>query len=256
MTHTMPLANPRANGHAAAAEAFAIEMVGLMRAYGPKPVLRGVDLRLRRGDTLALLGPNGAGKTTLLRVLATLARPDAGTVRVAGFDVVCDGDAVRRRIGYVGHQPHLYEELTALENLVFFARMHRLADPAGRARELLERVGLTARANDRARALSRGQTQRLSLARALLHDPSVLLLDEPETGLDEAASALLDAILAERATAGRTTLFTTHHFERALACADSVAILARGRIVHQAAAQALEVESVRAAYAQHAGGGR
>jgi heme ABC exporter ATP-binding subunit CcmA len=255
ITHTTPAADSRAVG-SAAADVFAVEAAGLMRAYGPKPVLRGVDLRVRRGATLALLGPNGAGKTTLLRVLATLARPDAGTVRVGGCDVVCDGAAVRRLVGYVGHQPHLYEELTALENLVFFARMHRLADPTGRARELLARVGMAARANDRARALSRGQAQRLSLARALLHDPAVLLLDEPETGLDEAAATLLDAILAERAAAERTTLFTTHHFERALMSAGAVAILARGRIVHQAATEGLEVDALRAAYAQHAGGGR
>jgi heme ABC exporter ATP-binding subunit CcmA len=231
MTHTAPASGLAAGGHPSA-EGFAVEVSGLMRAYGPKLVLRGVDLRLRRGASMALLGPNGAGKTTLLRVLATLARPDAGIVRLAGYDAVCDGDAVRRRVGYVGHQPHLYEELTALENLIFFARMHGLTDPAGRARALLARVGLAARANDWARALSRGQAQRLSLARALLHEPSVLLLDEPETGLDEAAVTLLDAILAERAAAGQTTLFTTHHPERAVACASAVAILARGRIVH------------------------
>ncbi len=255
MARTLPAAGAEAAG-TTTSDRFAVEVVGLMRAYGPKPVLRGVDLRLRRGATLALLGPNGAGKTTLLRVLATLARPDAGTVRLAGYDVTCDGDAVRRIIGYVGHQPHLYEDLTALENLVFFARMHGLGDPTGRARELLARVGLAARARDRARALSRGQAQRLSLARALLHEPTVLLLDEPETGLDEAAMALLDAMLAERAVAGHTTLFTTHQIERALACAGSVAILARGRIVHEAATHGLDAESLRAAYAQHAGGGR
>ena len=160
MTHTAPAAGLQASA-SSAAEGITVEVVGLMRAYGPKPVLRGVNLRLRRGATLALLGPNGAGKTTLLRVLATLARPDAGSVRVGGYDTTCDGDAVRRLVGYVGHQPHLYEDLTALENLVFFARMHRLADPADRARELLARVGLATRANDRARALSRGQAQRL-----------------------------------------------------------------------------------------------
>jgi heme ABC exporter ATP-binding subunit CcmA len=255
MTHTVPAAGPQATS-ATTGEGFAVEVAGLMRAYGPKSVLRGVDLRLRRGGTLALLGPNGAGKTTLLRALATLARPDAGTVRLAGHDASSDGDAVRRLVGYVGHQPHLYDELTALENLVFFARMHRLADPTGRARVLLARLGLAARAHDRARALSRGQAQRLSLARALLHEPPVLLLDEPETGLDEAAMVLLDAILGERMGAGHTTIFTTHHFERAISCASTVTILARGRIVHEAPTATLDVVALRAAYAQHAGGGR
>jgi heme ABC exporter ATP-binding subunit CcmA len=255
MTRAVPSAGPEAVAHAHS-ETLAVEVKGLMRAYSPKPVLRGVDLRLRRGATLALLGPNGAGKTTLLRVLATLARPDAGTVRLDGRDVSLDGDAVRRIVGYVGHQPHLYEELTALENLVFFARMHQLADPTARARELLARVGLAARAGDRARALSRGQAQRLSLARALLHEPAVLLLDEPETGLDEAATTLLDAILAERAASGRTTIFTTHHLERAIARAGAIAILARGRIVHQAPTHGLGVSELRAAYERYAGGGR
>ncbi|HEV2237531.1 MAG TPA: heme ABC exporter ATP-binding protein CcmA [Ktedonobacterales bacterium] len=254
MTRTVPFAGPEAVGQRN--QAFAVEVKGLMRSYGPKPVLRGVGLRLRHGATLALLGPNGAGKTTLLRVLATLARPDAGTVRLAGRDVTLDGDAVRRIVGYVGHQPHLYEELTALENLVFFARMHRLADPTTRAHELLARVGLAARAGDRARALSRGQAQRLSLARALLHQPAVLLLDEPETGLDESAITLLDAILTERAAAGQTTIFTTHHLERAIVRASAVAILARGRIVHEAETHGLGVGELRAAYEQYAGGGR
>jgi heme ABC exporter ATP-binding subunit CcmA len=255
MTRAVPSASPEAVSHPRS-DGFAVEVMGLMRAYGPKLVLRGVDLRLRRGATLALLGPNGAGKTTLLRVLATLARPDTGTVRLNGYDVTCDGDAVRRIIGYVAHQPHVYEELTALENLVFFARMHRLVDPTSRARELLARVGLAPRANDRARALSRGQAQRLSLARALLHEPAMLLLDEPETGLDEAATALLDAILAERTAAGQTTIFTTHHLERAIASAGAVAILARGRVVHETATHSLDVSDLRTAYEQYARGGQ
>jgi heme ABC exporter ATP-binding subunit CcmA len=255
MTHTAPATGAQpASG--TSGEGFAVEVVGLMRAYGPKPVLRGVDLRLRCGGTLALLGPNGAGKTTLLRTLATLARPDSGTARLGGHDVTSEGDAVRRLVGYVGHQPHLYDELTALENLVFFARMHRLPDSTGRARALLARLGLAARAQDRVRALSRGQAQRLSLARALLHEPAVLLLDEPETGLDEAATALLDGILAERAGARLTTIFTTHHFGRAIACASAVALLARGRVVHEAATEVIDLAGLRAVYARHAGGGR
>jgi heme ABC exporter ATP-binding subunit CcmA len=230
-----------------------IEVAGLTRAFGPKPALRGVDLSLARGARLALLGPNGAGKTTLLRVLATLTKPDGGRARVAGCDVVCDAAALRRMVGYVGHQPHIYEELTALENLTFFARMYGLPDPADRARELIELVGLASRTNDRARTFSRGQLQRLALARGIVHRPAVLLLDEPETGLDEAAVVLLAGLLAERARAGQTTLLTTHSLARGLAVADEVAVLARGRIVYSRRSAELDVATLREAYERCAG---
>jgi heme ABC exporter ATP-binding subunit CcmA len=227
-----------------------VELSGVTRAYAAKPVLRGVNLSLARGRTFALLGPNGAGKTTLLRILATLTRPDAGRVRIAGLDALREGDAVRRNTGYVGHQPYLYDELTARENLVFFARMYGVAEPAKRAAALLERVGLAARAGDRARTLSRGQQQRLALARGTLHEPRVLLLDEPDTGLDEQAGALLADLLAERTAAGQTTLLTTHNLERALALADEVVILARGRIVYSAETADTDLASLRQAYQQ------
>lgn len=233
-----------------------VEVLGLVRAYGLKPVLRGVSLSVPRGGVLALLGANGAGKTTLLRVLATLSKPDAGTARVAGYDVARDAALVRRVVGYVGHQPHIYDELTARENLLFFARMYGLAAPAARADALLEQVGLRPRANDRAATLSRGQLQRLALARGIVQDPAVLLLDEPETGLDESAFALLARLIAERRAAGRTTLLTTHHLERALAVAGEVAVLARGRIAYAQPAAQLSVEALRAAFAEYAGGGR
>jgi heme ABC exporter ATP-binding subunit CcmA len=231
----------------------AIVVTGLVRAFGAKPVLRGVDLTVAAGERLALLGPNGAGKTTLLRVLATLNRPDAGRVRVAGYDVAREAAALRRVVGYVGHQPYLYDELTALENLVFYARMYGVTDPTGRARALLARVGLASRAADRVRIFSRGQQQRLALARGVLHDPRVLLLDEPETGLDEAAIALLDTLLDERTQEGRTTLFTTHDLERALARADAVALLARGRIVYAARAARTDLATLRQAFQRFGG---
>jgi heme ABC exporter ATP-binding subunit CcmA len=222
-----------------------VEVTGLTRAFGAKLVLRGVSLSVARGHCLTLLGPNGAGKTTLLRVLATLNRPDAGRVCVAGYDVARDAAAVRRVVGYVGHQPHVYEELTAAENLVFFARMYGLRDASARAEKLLDRVGLRARAADRARTLSRGQLQRLALARGILHEPRVLLLDEPDTGLDEAAFALLRELVAERKAQGRTTVLTTHHLERGLALGDDVAVLARGRIGYTQPASELDVDRLR-----------
>lgn len=242
--------------HATAPAGVDVEVAGLTRAFGAKPVLRGVSLSVARGHCLTLLGPNGAGKTTLLRVLATLSLPDAGRAHVAGYDVVRDAAALRRVVGYVGHQPHLYDELTATENLVFFARMYGLRDAGARARKLLERVGLLGRAADRARTLSRGQLQRLALARGILHEPRVLLLDEPDTGLDEAAIALLRELVEERKSQGRTTLLTTHHLERGLALGDDVAVLARGRIGYTERASALDVDQLRAVVQRLGGGNR
>src|SRR5262249_54485226 len=153
----------------------------LRKTFEFKPVLRGVSLSVPSGATVTLLGPNGAGKTTLLRILATLARPTAGEIAIDGLDLRRDAHVIRQRIGYLGHLPMLYDELTAEENLDFFARMYGVQDRQARVGSLLERVGLRAKAKGRVRDLSRGQTQRLALARALLHEPSLLLLDEPDS---------------------------------------------------------------------------
>lgn len=230
--------------------AVAVERAG--KLYGVRPVLRGVSFAAPAGGTLALLGPNGAGKTTLLRALATLTTLTSGTARVAGLDVRQDAAEVRKIVGYVGHQPHLYDELTARENLLFFARMYGLRDGRERAERLIERVGLRAKANDRVRQLSRGQAQRLALARGILHEPAVLLLDEPDTGLDEEASALLEALLRERAANGQTTLFTTHQIERGLALADSAVVLVAGRVAYAGPARELSAGDVRALYGKGA----
>ncbi len=212
-----------------------------------KPVLRGVSLSIPAGATVALLGPNGAGKTTLLRILATLARPSAGEVTIDGLDLRRDAQAIRGRIGYLGHQPLLYEELTAEENLDFFARMYGVQDRQARVAALLERVGLRPKAKDRVRDLSRGQTQRLALARALLHEPSLLLLDEPDSGLDEQGVALLEEILRERADAGQTAIFTTHDLAWGLRVADRAVALVAGRVTYDGTA-ALSPDEARTAF--------
>ncbi|HEX6818347.1 MAG TPA: heme ABC exporter ATP-binding protein CcmA [Ktedonobacterales bacterium] len=229
----------------------------LGKTYEWKPVLRGVSFTLQAGKTLALLGPNGAGKTTLLRILATLARPSRGAVSLAGLDVVRDAHTIRSLIGYVGHAPLFYEELSAEENLLFFARMYGLRDGPRRAAELLARVGLRTKAREQARTLSRGQMQRLSLARALLHTPRVLLLDEPDAGLDDAGLATLYDILGEWRAAGRTLILATHAHERGLSLADEVLVLVGGRVAHIGPAAALTIESVRNIYqiAIHSRGG-
>jgi heme ABC exporter ATP-binding subunit CcmA len=245
---TPSLANiPSPSGGGAGEGAVVAER--LTKTFDVRPILRRVSFSLAAGQRLALLGPNGAGKTTLLRILATLAQPTDGRVVVAGCDLEDDASEARWRIGYVGHQTGLYDELTARENLLFFARMFGLRDGAGRADALLARVGLRARANDRVAKFSRGQAQRLTLARAILHEPEVLLLDEPDTGLDEDALSLLTELLTERAEAGQTSLFTTHQLARGLAQSDRALILVGGRIVYDGPSVALDVAEVRAYYA-------
>jgi heme exporter protein A len=209
-----------------------IETRSLAKTFGLKPVLMGVDLEIARGEFVALMGPNGAGKTTLLRLLATLARPTLGSVRVAGFTLPAQAQEVRRRLGVVAHQPLVYGDLTAEENLRFYARLYGLDHPAARIHTLLEQVGLAARRRDLVRTYSRGMQQRLALARAMLHAPQVMLLDEPYTGLDQEAATMLDGLLRELAAQGCTVLMTTHDLVRGLALADRVLVLARGRIVY------------------------
>lgn len=208
-----------------------LEIKGLKKSFGLKPILRGIDLELNQGERKALMGANGAGKTTMLRVLAGLTAPSAGTVRIAGLDLTRDAQRVRQLVGFVGHQPNLYDELTALENLHFFGRMYAVKDAQQRARALLHRVGLEKRLQDRVNTLSRGLLQRLALARALLHSPRLLLLDEPDTGLDEQGNELLEALLDEHVTQGGAALFTTHQLAHAQKLGDSIVTLDNGRIV-------------------------
>ncbi len=197
---------------------------------------------------MALLGANGAGKTTLLRILAGLAEPDAGQVCIGGLDIAYDAQQTRSLVGFVAHQPYLYDDLTVMENLLFFGRMYAVKQRKERAQTLLERIGLAKRANDRASALSRGQAQRLALARALLHAPRLLLLDEPDTGLDEDGIALLEALLLEHTRDGGAVLFTTHQLERALQWSDRIGLLSGGRMTYQRETRGLEPGSVRQAY--------
>jgi heme exporter protein A len=227
-----------------------LEVIGIKKSYGLKPALRGIDLRVEEGERMALLGANGAGKTTLLRILAGLAKPGAGTARIAGLDLLRDTQEVRSLVGFVAHQPYLYEELTALENLRFFGRMYGVKGHKERAAELLTSVGLAKRANERASALSRGQLQRLALARALLHEPRLLLLDEPETGLDEDGIALLETLMHTHIANGGTILLTTHSLERALQWSDRIGLLSNGRLVYSHESQGLAAQNVRALYAE------
>jgi len=207
-----------------------IEARQLIKTFGLKPVLRGLDFRVEHGEFVALVGPNGAGKTTFLRILATLSKPSMGEVRVAGYPLPAQATAVRRRLGVVSHQPLLYGDLTAEENLRFYGRMYAVSKLKRRIEVVLEMVGLNARRRDLVRQFSRGMQQRLAIGRAILHDPEILLLDEPHTGLDQEAAAMLDALLLDVADRGRTVVMTSHDLTRAADLAERVDILHKGKI--------------------------
>ncbi len=235
------------------AAAWAVHVEGLYKAFGPKPVLQGASLRVGWGERLALLGPNGSGKTTLLRILAGLSRPAGGTAYVAGMDLLAEPERARALLGVLSHMSFLYRELTVRENLEFYGKMYRVPDVRERIAYLLERVGLENNAESLVRTLSRGMLQRIALARALLHRPKVILLDEPDTGLDLQSAAVLRDMVAELAAEGCGVLLTTHQLERASALADRVAVLARGRIVFQGEPGSLDAEDVTEIYRRHAG---
>jgi heme exporter protein A len=202
-----------------------VELEGLERRFGERVALTDVSLRLEEGRTLAVLGANGAGKTTLLRVLATLLRPHGGRVRVLGAELPAEAWRVHGRVGFLGHEPLLYRELTGRENLRYHASLYRVAN--GRVGQALAAVGMERRADEPVRDLSRGMVQRLAVARAVLHEPPLLLLDEPRANLDPAAAERLEPLIGR--TSGLTRVLVTHDVEGALAEADLVLGLRRGR---------------------------
>ena len=216
-----------------------IEINGLVKTYGLMPVLRGVNLSLAENDFVALVGPNGSGKSTLMRIVATLLKPTAGEVKIGGWLIPQQAERVRQHIGLISHQPMVYGDLSALENLRFYAGLYQVENPEARIKELLHFVGLFRRQNDVVRTFSRGMLQRLAIARATLHNPSVLLLDEPYTGLDQQAVALLNQLLEDQRTLGRTILMITHDFVHGLTLCDEIAILNRGVIAKKIEKNAL-----------------
>ena len=227
-----------------------IQVRGLAKSFGLKKVLRGIDLDVGEGEFLTLVGPNGAGKTTFIRILATLSRATSGQARICGVSVEEHPTDVRRRIGLVSHRTLLYDDLTAVENLQFYGRMYDVADLDARIAEVLQQVALYFRRHDPVRAYSRGMQQRLSIARAILHDPQVMLMDEPYTGLDQQATAMLRGVLQTLAASGRSVIMTTHDLELGLEVADRVAILADGRVDYQAPAGELDIHRFRQIYAE------
>ena len=227
-----------------------IEVKKLVKRFGLKTVLRGMDFHVEPGEFVALLGPNGAGKTTFLRILASLSRPNLGEVRVAGYRLPTQSAAVRQQLGVVSHLPLLYGDLTAEENLQFYGRMYNVPALDKRIDAVLDMVGLSARRRDMVRTFSRGMQQRLAIGRAVLHDPSVMLFDEPYTGLDQDASEMLDGVLKNVAAAGRTVVMTSHDLARAEELATRFDILSRGVITASASRADLGQENLLTFYKQ------
>jgi heme exporter protein A len=230
---------------ATATDGPAVALRDLGRAYGERVALTGVTLELPRGATLAVFGANGAGKTTLLRVLATLLRPHAGSVSVLGAALPRESWAVRGRIGLLGHEPLLYRDLSVRENLRFHARLHGV--DAGRAGALLDAVGMARRADEPVRSLSRGMTQRVAICRAVLHEPELLLLDEPLANLDPGAAGAVAPLIGRASAAARVLI--SHDVELGLSEADFVLGLRAGRAAIAAPAASVSVEDVRGLYA-------
>lgn len=235
----------------------ALRASGITKRFGHRLVLKGLSLSVARGESIAIFGPNGAGKSTFLRILATLVSPTTGEVEVDGIDPREDPLEARHRIGVLSHHTYLYDDLTARENLRFYGRMYGVADLENRISHLAGRVGLSARLDDRVGTFSHGMQQRLAMARAVLHDPEVLLLDEPEAGLDQDALDLLAGLLREGdSDRGRAALLVTHHLDLGLSLSDRVAILVGGRFVFQAASRDLDPATIRWHYSRHIGSSR
>lgn len=235
---------------------MAIEIAGLVKRFGSLRAVDGIDLVVPDGSFQVLYGPNGAGKTTLLKIVAGLSKPTAGTVKLAGEDLVAHPEKLRGRIGFLTHSPYLYGDLSAAENLQLYADLYGIPEPRHRIAEVLEEVGLSARANQRVCTYSRGMTQRASIARALLHEPEVLLLDEPFSGLDPEAADHLHSLLQGLRDGRRSMVLITHDLGRGLALADAVAIQSRGRIVWSAPRGDLTAEGLGAIYRQCVADGR
>ncbi|MFQ5612574.1 MAG: heme ABC exporter ATP-binding protein CcmA [Anaerolineae bacterium] len=225
-----------------------IEIHRLVKAFGQRVVLRGVDLHLEPGEFVTLMGANGAGKTTLMHILATLSKATGGVVKFGGVDLAANPAHIRRYIGLVSHKTLLYDDLSALENLRFYARMYDVAHASERIETMLKKVGLWGRQYDPVRTYSRGMQQRLAIARAILHDPPILLLDEPDTGLDQHATSMLGDLLRSVEVNQRTVLMTTHNLERGLELGQRVVILAKGKIRYDARREDIDAATLREEY--------
>lgn len=238
-------------GQNTAARTGVVKVEGLTKTFGNQRALRGIDLEVGQGEFVVIFGPNGAGKSTLLRILAGIMNPSSGSVRVNGLSFQDNAEEVRRRIGVVSHQTFLYGNLTAYENLAFYSRMYDVPRLEERIAEVATIVGMTSRLHDRVSTFSRGMQQRISIARSLLHKPDIMLLDEPETGLDQQATAMLwDALRPADGGEKRSVILISHSLERGLELGERLLILDRGKIVYQGLRAALDLTSLKEIYQQ------
>ena len=232
---------------------WAIEVKGLSKSFGNDRVLSDIDLKVGRGEHVTVLGPNGAGKTTLVKVLSTLSKPSTGTLRVDGEDVRSDPVKIRRRIGLVSHETFLYDDLTVYENLRFYGRMYDIPSLKERIHEVVSQIRLESRLHDQVGTLSHGMQQRVSIARAVIHSPAVLFLDEPEVGLDTQAVAMLRDVLDSVNTPERTIVMTTHNLKQGIEMGDTVVILNRGKIVYQSSRGDIDMANFQEVYESYTG---
>jgi heme exporter protein A len=228
----------------------AVETIGLAKSFGNYKALRNIDLTVETGSTLAVFGPNGAGKTTLIKMLASIMRPTSGRILIDGMELKDNAELVRAKLGLVAHQSYLYGTLSAWENLDFYARMYGVENRDTRIGEVLDLVGMKGRKHDRLSTFSRGMQQRVALARALIHKPSVLLMDEPETGLDQQALGAMWDIIRREEAGKRTIIFTSHSFERALAVCDDVVILEHGKLVYKERSCNMNLDLLKKKYSE------
>lgn len=234
--------------------ANAIETKKLTKVFGDRKALDKVSIEVPEGAFLSIFGPNGAGKTTLVRTLATLSRATSGTALVAGFDAKEEPDKVREHIGLISHNPMLYPDLTAMENLMFTAQLYGVVHAEERVRDLLRAVELDHRRFDVVRTFSRGMTQRLSIARALMNDPDVVFLDEPYAGLDPHAVEIFDGLI-EQLRDGRTFIMVSHDLQKGFDVCTHALVLARGRVVSYAPKEDIDFEQFRQLYRETVGMG-
>jgi|Deesub1362A_J573_1020465.scaffolds.fasta_scaffold01079_8 heme exporter protein A len=225
-----------------------IEIKNLIKSFGRKRVLKGVNLKIKKGEFLTLFGPNGAGKTTLLKTVATVINPDRGEIIVNGSKLSEEAIEIRRKVGFVSHNPLLYDDLTSEENLKFYARMYEVKDYERKIDFLLKKVGLFHRKYDLVRTFSRGMLQRLAIARTLVHDPEILLLDEPYTGLDPGASNMLDELLSALKEEGHTFFMTSHDLEKGYNLATRVAVIVDGEIMLDRGKEEVSLEDLKDYY--------
>lgn len=228
-----------------------IQIHKIVKAFGSRVVLRGVDLTINEGDFVTLMGANGAGKTTLMQIVATLSRPTGGSVSINGYNTTNSATELRRFIGLVSHKTLLYDDLSAAQNLRFYAQMYDVPEASQRIEAVLTQVGLWGRQHDAVRTYSRGMQQRLAIARAILHNPPILLLDEPDTGLDQHTADRLSELLSAVGVNQRTILMTTHNLERGLSLGNRIVMLGKGRIVYDVPRQSISPAEVREQYYKH-----